>query len=347
MKNFAKLTMLGLLLAVVLGMSACQSDQPTINVFNWGYFIDPQVLTMFEDETGIRVVYEEYDSNEAMYARVLQGGSDFDVLFPSEYMIERMINQGMLAQLNWDNIPYASHIDERFWDMPHDPRNQYSVPYMWGTFGILYNTTMVTGPVYSWDVLWDEQYANQIFMYNASRDSMGVALKRLGFSLNSTNMEEIEAARDLLIEQMPLVRAYLGDPMRDRMVTGDGALGVIYSGDALWAIEDNPDLNFVVPVEGTQLFLDSMVIPATTTRQEYAEAFINFMTRPDIAYLNTRFIMYSTTNATTFEMLPDYMRNCTIYWTPDYLFDRLESFVDLGDFKETFERAWTEVLASR
>jgi len=318
----------------------------SINVFNWGEFIDPQVLGMFRDETGITVIYDTYATNEEMYQRIRAGGSDFDVLFPSEYMIERMINQDMLSPLNWDNIPYASHIDDRFWYMPFDPTNRYSVPYMWGTFGIMYNTTMVYDPVYSWAVLWDERYTNQIFMYYASRDTMGAALRFLGFSLNTTNIDEVNAARDLLIEQRPLVRAFLGDAIKDMMINRDGALATVFSGDAVWAKQDNPDLNFVVPIEGTQIFLDSMVIPSTSTRQYEAEMFINFMTRPDIAYLNTTYVMYSTTNATTFEMLPDYMRYCTIYWPPDDVFYRLEAFADLGDFKDQFERAWTEVLAA-
>ncbi|MCL2360405.1 MAG: ABC transporter substrate-binding protein [Defluviitaleaceae bacterium] len=318
----------------------------SINVFNWGEFIDPAVLGIFRQETGINVIYSMYASNEEMYQRIRAGGADFDVLFPSDYMIERMINQGMLAQLNWENIPNAEHIDDRFWYMPFDPDNQYSVPYMWGTFGIMYNTTMVNEPVYSWDILWNPAFANQIFMYDASRDTMGAALRRLGFSLNTTDINEINAARDSLITQRPLVRAFLGDQIKDLMINRDGALGTVFSGDAVWARQDNPELNFIVPVEGTQIFLDSMVIPSTSIRQYEAEMFINFMTRPDIAYMNTRYVMYSTTNATTFEMLPDYMRDCEIYWPPYEVFYRLEAFADLGDFKEQFERAWTEVLAA-
>jgi len=318
-----------------------------INVFNWGEFSDPQVRAIFTQETGIRVNYDNYASNEEMYQRIRAGGADFDVLFPSDYMIERMINQEMLARLNWDNIPNAEHIDERFWYMPFDPQNLYSVPYMWGTFGIMYNTTMVHEPVTSWSILWNPIYTNQIFMYDASRDTMGAALRFLGFSLNSTNIDEVHAARDILIEQRPLVRAFSGDQIKGWMIMGDGALSTVFSGDAVWARQDNPDLNFAIPVEGTQLFLDSMVIPATSSRQLEAEMFINFMTRPDIAYLNTTYVMYSTTNATTFEMLPDYMRNCQIYWPPDEYFYRLEAFADLGDFKAEFEQAWTEVLAGR
>jgi len=350
-------------LVVVAGLfllTGCSENEPTnqpgtdepplasfINVFNWGEFIDMEVLRMFREETGITVRYETYATNEEMYQRVrTDGGAGFDVLFPSDYMIERMISQDMLVQLNWDNIPNREHIDDRFWYMPFDPNNLYSVPYMWGTFGIMYNTTMVDEPVYSWEILWNPEYRNQIFMYYASRDTMGAALRMLGFSLNSTNIDEINAARDRLIEQRPLVRAFLGDAIKGMMIAGDGALATVFSGDAVWARQDNPDLNFIVPIEGTQIFLDSMVIPSTTTRQREAEMFINFMTRPDIAYLNTRYVMYSTTNATTYTMLPDYMRDCKIYWPPDDVFYRLEAFADLGDFKELFERAWTEVLAA-
>ena len=339
-----------LIIMVAIGLSVltgCSDNQPQINVFNWGEFIYMPVLRMFTEETGIRVVYDTYATNEEMYQRILAGGADFDVLFPSDYMIERMALAGMLAPLNWDNIPNRVYIDERFWDMPFDPHNRYSVPYKWGTFGIMYNTTKVDVPVYSWDILWNPRFAGEIFMYYASRDTMGAALKRLGFSLNTTCIDEVHAARDSLIEQGPLVRAFLGDGIRDRLVRGDGMLGTVFSGDALWARVDNPDINFVVPIEGTQIFLDSMVIPATSTRQNEAEMFINFMTRPDIAYLNTRYTRYSTTNAAAFVKLPDYMRECTIYWPPEEIFPKLEAFVDLGDFKEDFERAWTEVMVAR
>ena len=316
-------------------------------VFNWGHFIYEPVLAMFEEEFGIRVIYATYATNEEMYTTVVSGGANFDVLFPSDYMIERMAKEGLLMPLNWDNLPNRSYIDDRFWNWQHDPLNRYSMPYMWGTFGLVYNTNMVDQPVYSWSILWDEQFENQIFMYDSSRCSIGVAQHLLGFSLNSTDPSELEAARNKMIQQLPLVRAFLGDQIIDLMIGNDAALATIYSGDARWIMYYAPEHNFVNPVEGVQLFIDSMVIPANAQNVQNAELFINFMTRPDIAYLNTRHIRYSTTNAGAFAMLPDYWQNCPIYWPDDATLARGEVFIDLGDFRADVERAWTQIMVSR
>ena len=322
------------------------SEGGRVYVFNWGHFIYPPVLRMFEEEYGIEVIYATYATNEEMYQRVVMGG-DFDVLFPSDYMIERMIHEGRLAPINWDNIPNAQHIDDKFWDWAHDPTNSYSVPYMWGTFGLLYNTETVTQDVYSWSILWDEAFEGQIFMYDSSRCSIGVAQHLLGFSINSTDAGELEQARNMLIEQRPLVRAFLGDQVIDAMIGNEGYLATVFSGDARWIMYYAPEHNFVNPVEGVQLFIDSMVIPVDSRNRENAERFINFMTRPDIAYLNTRYIRYSTTNATAFEMLPDYWQNCPIYWPEDEVLARGEVFIDLGDFRSEVELAWTQIMMSR
>jgi len=332
----------------VLGFSACGSREEVI-VFNWGEFIYEPVLRMFEDEYGIRVRYSTYPTNEDMYARVVGGGAQFDVLFPSDYMIERMIREELLAPINRANIPNARYIDPRFWNWEHDPTNLYSIPYMWGTFGLLYNTTMVDQHVDSWEMLWDPRFVNNIFMYDSSRCTMGIPLRLLGYSLNSTDLGEVNRARDLLIEQaqMGLVRAYVGDQVIEWMVNSEAALATVYSGDARWIMYYNPDTNFVNPNEGVQLFIDSMVIPRNAPNPTNAEKFINFMTRPDIAYLNTRHIRYSTTNAAAFAKLPDYWQNCPIYWPDDDILARGEVLVDIGDFRADFERAWTEVMAAQ
>ena len=315
-------------------------------VFNWGHFIYPPVLQQFEDEYGIRVIYSTYATNEEMYSRVVGGGAQFDVLFPSDYMIERMIKEERLQRINFDNIPNLQYIDERFKGWAHDPQDLYSVPYMWGTFGILYNTTMVEGPVTSWEVLWDPQFENNIFMYDSARCSIGVAQHLLGFSMNSTDPDELEAARNLMIEQAPLVRAFLGDQVIYSMINEEAALATVFSGDARWIIYYNENHNFVNPYEGVQLFIDSMVIPSNAPNVANAERFINFMTRPDIAYANTRYIRYSTTNAAAFDMLPEYWQTCPIYWPDEDVLARGEVFVDLGDFRADFERAWTQIMVA-
>ena len=331
--------------------AADHQDSPlagtTINVFNWGDFIDPVVLRIFEEKTGIQVIYSTYGSNEEMYTRLTVGGSYFDVLVPSDYMIERLIYEGWLMRIDWDQIPNYVYINPNFKYLDFDPENLYSVPYKWGTFGILYNTTMVDQVVDSWEILWDPQFSGQIFMYDIARDTFGVAQKLLGFSLNSTDIDELRLARDLLLEQRPLVRAFLQDEVKDMLINREGALGVVYSGCAVWSIAQNPELNYVVPREGTQLWFDAMVIPYNAPNPEGAKAFINFMSHPDIALLNTLYTGFTTTNSGAFDLLPYEIQNCTIQWPPEEVLAMSEVFTDLGPFRAYMERYWIEVLRGR
>jgi spermidine/putrescine transport system substrate-binding protein len=331
--------------AAMLLLAGCGGN--SISVFNWGDYIDDEVLKMFRKETGIRVIYNNYASNEEMYTIIKNGGSEYDLLFPSDYMIERMINEDMLEKLDYSNIPNMYYTDDRFRNLPYDPDELYSVPYMWGTVGILYNTTMVDEPVDSWDILWNPQYAGNIFMYSSMRDTIGIALIREGFSLNSTDINELNAAKRALIEQKPLVRAYVDDAVKDSMIGGEAALALVYSGDAIYSIEENGDLNYAVPKEGSNVFYDAMVIPKGAKNKEKAEMFINFLCRPDIALMNTNYIGYATTNAGAFQLLYAEVKNNPHYWTPDEIYYNCEAFRDLGDFLEEYNRAWTEILAAR
>ena len=319
----------------------------SINVFNWGDFIDPAVLRMFEAETGIEVFYSTYGSNEEMYTRLTAGGALFDVLVPSDYMIERLIYEERIMRIDWDQIPNARYIKPSFKHLDFDPDNLYSVPYKWGTFGILYNTTMVDQVVDSWTILWDEQFAGRIFMYDIARDTFGIAQKLLGFSLNSTDHDELRQARDLLLEQRPLVRAFLQDEIKDMLINREGALGVVFSGCGVWSISQNPELNYVVPKEGTQLWFDSMVIPVNAPNPAGAKAFINFMSRPDIALMNTLYTGFTTTNAGAFELLPYELQTCPIQWPSEEVLAASEVFTDLGPFRAYMERYWIEVLRGR
>ena len=333
--------------ALLLGLSACgDSETITLNIYNWGYFHDPAIERIFYEETGIRLNVEFYSSNQIMYNRIVNQGAEFDVLFPSDYMIERLIAEGRLAPLNWDNIPNAQYLHHYFHHLEFDPQGRYAVAYKWGKFGILYNTTMVYDPVYSWGVLWDERYAGEIYMYYTARDSLGAALKYLGFSQNTTNLAELHAARDLLIAQAPLRPVYSGDQIRPSMVNRGRALATIFSGCAWFAMYQNPELNFVVPVEGTQFFIDAMVIPNTTRHQAEAEKFINFMMRPDIALMNAEWVMYSTTNAAALEKLPEEWRNSQVFWPTGEVFERGEAFRDVGEFREEFYNAFMTVLVA-
>ena len=316
-------------------------------VYNWGEYIDPNVLDIFEEETGITVVYEEFETNESMYPKVQAGAVSYDVVCPSDYMIQRMIENNLLAEINFNNIPNLKNVGEQYLKQSQgfDPENKYSVPYCWGTVGILYNKTLVDDPVDSWSILWNEKYADQILMQNSVRDAFGIALKYLGYSLNSTDLDELQAAKELLMEQKPLVQAYVVDQVRDKMISNEAAIGVIYSGEAIYTQSENPDLEYVIPKEGSNVWIDSWVIPKNAQNKENAEAFINFLCRPDIAKMNFDYITYSTPNTAARELIEDdTIRNSTIAFPDASELDRCETYNYLGTkFDNIYNELWREI----
>ncbi len=333
-------------------LSGCGSSGKYPNgkvyVYNWGEYIDEETLTLFEEETGIEVVYDEFDTNETMYPKVESGASDYDVVCPSDYMIQKMIDNDMLAELNWDNLPNAkANIGAQYYDQANafDPGNKYSVPYCWGTVGILYNTKMVDEPVTSWSILWDEKYKDNILMQESVRDLFMVALKKLGYSMNSTDETQLQEAKDLLIKQKPLVQAYVIDQVRDKMIGGEAALGVIYSGEAIYTQRENPDLAYVVPEEGSNVWIDSWVIPKNAPNKENAEKFIDFMCRPEIALKNFEYITYSTPNVAAWELIEDEeIKNSEIAFPDLTKYNNLETFSYLGeDADNLYNELWKEI----
>ena len=336
---------LAILLVGTLFGCAAKEDSNTLYVLNWGDYIDEALLTQFEEETGIQVNYTTMATNEEMMVKLEEADCIYDVCFPSDYIIERLIQKDLLHELNKDNIPNLQYIDERFLDLDFDPENKYSVPYMWGTVGILYNTTMVQEPVTSWDILWDETYADQILMYDSIRDTIGVALMKLGYSINTRNEADIQAAEEALIAQKPIVQAYLGDPIKDRLISGGAAMGIVYSGDAMWCMYENPDLAYAVPETGSNLWFDNIIIPKTSYNTEAAEAFINFLCDPEVAAQNAEYIGYSTPNAAALEILGEEYINDPTYNPPQELLDKCEIFHDLGDFITVYNDAWNRIKA--
>ena len=316
-------------------------------VYNWGEYLDPEILTMFEEETGIDVVYEEFETNEILYPKISSGAIAYDVICPSDYMIQRMIKNDLLAEINFDNIPNIKNIGKEYMDQSRqfDSENKYSVPYCWGTVGILYNKTMVDEPVTSWSILWDEKYKDNILMQDSVRDTFGVTLKYLGYSLNSTDLDELTKARDLLIKQKPLVQAYVIDQVRDKMIGNEAAIGVIYSGEAIYTQKENPDLEYVVPKEGSNIWIDSWVIPKNAENKENGEKFINFLCRPDIALKNFEYITYSTPNTEARKMIEDEsIRNSKIAFPDLSKYDNLETFQYLGtEADQTYGELWNQV----
>ena len=313
-------------------------------VYNWGEYIDPEVLTMFEEETGIDIDYEELETNEILYPKISSGAIAYDVICPSDYMIQRMIENDLLSEINFDNIPNLKNIGKQYLEQSRqfDPENKYSVPYCWGTVGILYNKMMVDEPVDSWSILWDPKYKDNILMQDSVRDAFGVTLKYLGYSLNSTDLDELTEAKNLLIEQKPLVQAYVIDQVRDKMIGNEAALGVIYSGEAIYTQKENPNLEYVIPKEGSNIWIDSWVIPKN------AEKFINFLCRPDIALMNFEYITYSTPNEAARELIEDEsIRNSEIAFPDLSKYDNLETFQYLGtEADQVYGDLWNKVKSS-
>lgn len=336
-------------------LSGCGSSSGGENgqviVFNWGEYIDPETITMFEEETGIKVIYDEFETNEIMYPKVETGASLCDVVCPSDYMIQKMIDNDLLAELDFEKLPNAKeNIGAQYWESSRqfDAENKYSVPYCWGTVGILYNKTMVDEPVTSWSILWDEKYADNILMQDSVRDAFMVALKLNGYSMNSVDETELEAAMQSLIDQKPLVQAYVIDEVRDKMIGGEAALGVIYSGEAIYTQRENPDLEYVIPKEGTNIWIDSWVVPKNAPNMENAHLFIDFMCRPDIALKNFEYITYSTPNEGAQKLIEDEdIRNSSIAFPDLSQYDNLETFTYLGEEGDAlYNDLWKKVKSN-
>lgn len=333
-------------------LSSCGLPKPGENgvviVYNWGEYIDPDVLVMFEEETGIKVIYDEFETNETMYPKIAAGAANYDVVCPSDYMINKMIDNGLLAEINYDNIPNAkANIGSQYWEMAEDfdPGNKYSIPYCWGTVGILYNKTMVDEPITKWEQLWDEKYKDEILMQDSVRDAFMVVEKLYGYSMNTVDPDELQTVKAALIEQKPLVQAYVIDQVRDKMIGNEAAIGVIYSGEAIYTQYENPDLEYVIPEEGTNVWIDSWVILKNAPNKENAEKFIDFMCREDIALLNFEYITYSTPNDAAKELIEDEeIKNSPIAFPDLTNYNNLEAYSYLGEEGDAlYNELWKEV----
>lgn len=319
-----------------------------VYVYNWGEYIDERVIDVFEKDTGIKVYYNCFEENEDMYPIIATGAAKYDVVCPSDYMIQKMIDENMLLPLDYDNIPNIKNIDPDYLKSAEDfdPGNVYSVPYCWGTVGILYNKTMVDEPIDSWGALFDEKYSQDILMINSVRDGFMVALTYLGYDQNTTNEAELNEALELLQKQKPLVQAYVVDQVRDKMIGEEAALGVIYSGEAIYTQRENENLVYVVPKEGSNVWIDGWVIPNTAQNKENAEAWINFCCRADVALANFNYITYSTPNKAARELIEDEdIKNSPIAFPGRDILDRCTTFKYLGeDVEEMYLNKWNQRL---
>ncbi len=339
------LVLVAIFCSSILFFGGCKNNQGELNVYNWGDYIDESVIKDFEQKYHLKVNYDTFTTNEDMYVKLKAGGNHYDVVIPSDYTIKRLIDEGMLDKLDFTDIPNYQYISASFKNLGYDPHNEYSVPYMWGTVGILYNKTMVATKPDSWKILWDKKYTKQILMLDSQRDSIGVALKMLGYSLNSKNLDELEKAKQALIDQKPLVLAYVVDEVKDKMIVGEAALAVVWSGDAAFCMQENKELDYVIPKEGTNLWFDAMVVPKDATHKKEAELFINYMCDTDIAYRNASYIGYATPHTVAIKKLPkEITENRSLYPHASDL-KNSEVFIDLGKSVKEFDRIWTEVKA--
>lgn len=303
------------------GASAAKDETVTINVYNWGQYISDgtdgyiDVNKAFTEETGIQVNYMTFDSNETMYTKLKTGGASYDVIIPSDYMIARLIAEDMLLPLNYDNIPNASLVLPAYRGMAHDPEDKYSVPYTWGCTGIIYNTKFVDeADVGSWELLWNEKYKGKILMFDNPRDAFGVAEFRLGYDVNTTDPALLQNCADLLTEQKPLVQDYVMDQIYAKMEHEEAWIGVYYAGDYIQMQLENENLAFCFPEEGFNLFVDAMCIPTSCQNKDAAEAYINFLCRPDVCGENLEYLGYSVPiDGATDYMDPEAVANPVAY----------------------------------
>ena len=324
-------------------LASCAStgeETVTINVWNWGEYISNgedgtlDVNEEFTKRTGIKVNYQVYQTNEELYTMMKMDSSNMDVVIPSDYMIGKMINEGMLEKLNFDNIPNYKYIDPEFQNLEYDPTNEYSVPYTWGTVGIFYNTTMVDEEDVkdlSWDLLWNEKYAGKILMFDNPRDAFAIAQSKLGISMNTTDEEELQLAAEELKKQKPLLQAYVMDQIFDKMASGEAAIAPYYAGDGIIMMEENEDIAFGVPKEGANRFVDAICIPKGTQNKDAAEAYINFLCETDIAVANAETIGYSTPHTEAKKELDPEIVNNPNFYPPEEVLARTEIFLTLPD----------------
>jgi spermidine/putrescine transport system substrate-binding protein len=348
---------LALLLVLPLGVGAfstpaAAADSPvTINVYNWGQYISDgtdgylDVNAAFTEATGIQVNYMTYDTNESLYTKLKTGGSTYDIIIPSDYMAGRLIDEGLVQKIDYDNIPNYQYIDEAYKDTDYDPTNEYSVPYTWGTVGIIYNTKYVDEEdIGSWDLLWNEKYSGKILMFDNNRDAFAIAEARLGYSLNTTDESELQAAADLLKEQKPLVQSYVMDQIFDKMIREEAWVAPYYAGDYLWMADDNEDLAFYFPEETYNLYIDCFMIPTSAEHKTEAEAYINFLLNPEICGENLDYLGYSAPESEAKNYMDPEVAESEIAYPSEETLARSENFLYLpAETNQLMDSLWLEV----
>lgn len=311
-----------------------QTGSNSLTIYNWGDYIDPALIKKFEKETGYKVSYETFDSNEAMYTKINQGGTAYDIAIPSEYMIDRMMKEGMVEKLDHSKIKGLENIDPRFMNLDFDPDNNYSIPYFWGTLGIVYNDKFVkAGEIKHWDDLWSTKLRDQLMLIDGAREVIGLSLNSMGESLNSTDSKKLVAAKNKLSGLTPNVKAIVADEIKMYMINEEASVAVTFSGEAADMLAANEHLHYVIPSEGSNLWFDNIVIPKTVKNKKGAYEFINFMLEPKNAAQNAEYIGYSTPNKKALQYLPKDVRNDPQFYPADNTIQHLEVYKNLGPEK--------------
>ncbi|MFE4523632.1 PotD/PotF family extracellular solute-binding protein [Cytobacillus firmus] len=321
------------LLYIVSGLNSSQgyTSGNTLTIFNWGDYIDADLVDKFEQETGIKVIYETFDSNEAMMTKIEQGGTAYDIAVPSEYAIEKMKEEDLLLPVDHTKIPNLKYIDPRFMDLPFDPKNEYSIPYFWGTVGILYNIDILGDKkITSWNDLWDPELKNQILLIDGAREVMGMGLNSLHYSLNDKNKDHLVEAKEKLDRLTPNIKAIVGDEIRMLMENDEAGIGVVWSGTAQELMWEKENLEYVVPEEGSNLWFDNMVIPKTAKNPEAAHQFMNFILDPENAAQNTEYVGYSTPNKEAMKYMDEETISDERFYPDEEMTARLEVYENLG-----------------
>ena len=351
---------LAMMMAATMLLTGCGSggsEERVVNVCSWGEYIDEDLIYQFEEETGIKVNYQTAESNEALYSLLKTGAGDYDVIVPSDYMIGRLIAEDMLAELNYDNIPNYALIDDQYKGLSYDPDNKYTVPYTWGTLGIIYNTAMVDEEITSWDAMFDEKYAGQVLMIRNSRDALAAALLDLGYDINTTDEAQIREAYELLsaAKNNGVYQAFVMDEIFQKMEGGNAAIAMYYAGDYLTMVDNSDqDLAFVIPEEGSNWFVDAMCVLKTSQHKEEAEAWINFITSTPSSLANMDYIWYGSPNVEAMEEYPAYYEDTyeeeldqetlDIILTPPEILDKCQMYVNQPqDTLRYYSELWTEL----
>ena len=309
-----------------------KGSKDSLTVYNWGEYIDPDLIDKFEDETGIKVTYETFDSNEAMLTKIEQGGSAYDIAVPSEYTIESMKDKGLLIPIDHDLVPNLKNINSDFLDLSFDKGNEYSIPYFWGTVGIVYNPNLIEDHLTfeSWDDLWDPSLKGKVFLVDSSREVIGMGLNSIGESLNVKDDALLRQATDKLISLTPNVKAVIGDEITPLMVNNEAAVALTWSGQAADMLYENEELDFATPFEGSNIFFDNMIIPKTSKNVEGAHKFINFMLDPEIAAQNADYVGYSTPNEAAWALMDEEVIGDERFYPSNEQRDTLEVYENLG-----------------